>query len=844
MIGFKINGGSLDLPEKTTVQLLRKNEIFAFDEIEVERSVSFEIPATPENNYILKLSNDYHCAGAFMRVKIAAQMIIGVVTRDGYLCLTQYDHKKKAYKAIFLFGQLLGLQRLRDAEKFNEMGLQTDLYIDGNSTIYNAPSATGETWAKVKYYMDTNPNGSVSVKLLTEMMSAQRPDLPAITLPAGTDGLRIIRAKMSGFDYAQKLKSTLNPDGGSQPDTDYPLEPYNLQEYDPTLFDVVTDIFGQYSTWQGGSSKVYYRIQGLKVLTPLSISFPKGMSNKWFLQKRAYTGGASGFYGGHWWEQGAPNAAPIIHGASLSGKTVEFAAGDEFYLVNVDDFRYTSAGGLTINGWMFVQQGATFPYDFTVKIAGESRYYLRDNMPDMTPLELCKIVAALTGTVLRYTETQGVWFDDLQRGWETRDLADVIERTTMERKFGDYAQHNYVRFEDEDNPQPLETVYTINNANLEEEKELQTMPLASGVTRVRNYYPAIDLATDKDTIADTIADSNFLQRVSLLKNAEIQGFCDASTTLKLSALQNILEYVQVNPKTLFFFDGALWAWNEMQWNKERVQMKLAMRGAIGEVAFNWLSAEARAEIISAFGLEDGTRVIDATNEYLNNMAVDNIEKAMTITGFINEDPMMVCSLGLQPQGITMPIRWLVSDGTSWIDTGIKNIDKDYTAKFKYKGPFSVGTRIDNTWQTYRSYRIGSTTPTSARADWPIGNTTQNLSWSEALLYDMEVSKGLLKVNGAIIYSGSVSSAVCPDYTYYVFAMNNFGSMAGCYEGQHFANHELIYKGTSVQNLVPFVSQTRDGMIDLVNMEFHPNQGTGHFTVAYTRNGQPWTPSTP
>ena len=641
MIEFKIEGRSLDLPEKTTVQLLRKNEIFAFDAIEVERSVSFEIPATPENNDILQLSNDYHCAGAFMRVKIAAQMIIGIVTRDGYLCLTQYDHKKKAYKAIFLFGQLLGLQRLRDAQKFNEMGLQTDLYIDGNSTIYNAPSATGETWAKVKYYRDTNPNGSVSVKLLTEMMNAQRPDLPAITLPAGTDGLRIIRAEMSGFDYAQKLKSTLNPDGGSQPDTSYPPEPYNLQEYDPTLFDVVTDIFAQ-----GGSSNVYYRIQGLKVLTPLSISFPNGMSEKWFLQKGGYTGGiSSNFYGGHWWEQGAQNADPIIHGESLSGKTVDFAAGDEFYLVNVDDFRYTSAGGLTINGWMFVQQGRTFPYDFEIKVQGEDRFFLRDNMPDFTPVELCKIVAALTGTVLRYTETQGVWFDDLQSGWETKSLEDVIERTTMERKFGDYAQRNYVRFEDEDNPQPLETVYTIDNANLEEEKELQTMPLASGVTRVRNYYPAIDLATDKDTIAETIADSNYLQRVSLRKNAEIQGFCDASTTLKLSALQNILEYVQVNPKTLFFFDGALWAWNDMQWNDGKLQAQLAQRGSTTPPpppAVSWITDAAQAEIVAQFGQQQGSAAIDAANAYLDEMAeTESREAAQECADYINARPMSV-----------------------------------------------------------------------------------------------------------------------------------------------------------------------------------------------------------
>lgn len=199
--------------------------------------------------------------------------------------------------------------------------------------------------------------------------------------------------------------------------------------------------------------------------------------------------------------------------------------------------------------------------------------------------------------------------------------------------------------------------------------------------------------------------------------------------------------------------------------------------------------------------------------------------------FINEDPMMVMSL-IDGLGV----RYLITDGASWIDTGIKDIDGTYTAKFKYKSSFSVGTRIDNTWQTNRSYRIGNSTPTSTRADWPIGNTTQNLSWSEAPSYEMEVRKGLLKVNGTTIYSGSVSSAVCPDYTYYVFAMNNFGSVSGCYEGQQFAYHELVRNGVSLQNLVPFVSTTRNGMLDIHDLEnpvFYPNAGTGTFTTSET-----------
>ena len=73
----------------------------------------------------------------------------------------------------------------------------------------------------------------------------------------------------------------------------------------------------------------------------------------------------------------------------------------------------------------------------------------------------------------------------------------------------------------------------------------------------------------------------------------------------------------------------------------------------------WLLKDAAIRaIVGAFGQRDGLAVINATDAYLNQLAASDRDKATALAGFINEDPMMVCSLGLQPQGVTMPIRWL------------------------------------------------------------------------------------------------------------------------------------------------------------------------------------------
>ena len=76
---------------------------------------------------------------------------------------------------------------------------------------------------------------------------------------------------------------------------------------------------------------------------------------------------------------------------------------------------------------------------------------------------------------------------------------------------------------------------------------------------------------------------------------------------------------------------------------------------------SWLKAATQQAILGAFG-DDGWAVINATNAYLNGIAASDRDKATALAGFINEDPMMVCSLGLS--GVQW--RWLKSDGTAFI----------------------------------------------------------------------------------------------------------------------------------------------------------------------------------
>ena len=108
----------MDLPADLSLTLKRTNMLFAFDKIECERSASFNIPATPNNDAIFQLSKMPQAYGSGMRVRYSAQMQASGVTKNGYLYVDSYAG---TYKAIFVTGELLGLKAIKDAGKIGEI---------------------------------------------------------------------------------------------------------------------------------------------------------------------------------------------------------------------------------------------------------------------------------------------------------------------------------------------------------------------------------------------------------------------------------------------------------------------------------------------------------------------------------------------------------------------------------------------------------------------------------------------------------------------------------------------------------------------------------------------------
>lgn len=241
-------------------------------------------------------------------------------------------------------------------------------------------------------------------------------------------------------------------------------------------------------------------------------------------------------------------------------------------------------------------------------------------------------------------------------------------------------------------------------------------------------------------------------------------------------------------------------------------------------------------IVAAFGAE-GTEVIAKTNDYLNRIATTDPQRALLLAGFINEDPMLVCSLVE-----TSKTRWLVGDGKAWIllpvtfDTTNCNLlqmeakVKTYsTTGWRVHGKGSVNCRyfgMNN--QTMFAYGNNSDIVTNVSATPYLGKeVTYNLDFV-AKRYKVEYG------GNNIVDVSFTPTSTSGTNNLSLFAWQNNGAL-GEVNKSDIAYATYGFAGEQVANFIPM--QRTDGtcgMLDIISCTFHPNANTqGSFTIALT-----------
>lgn len=564
MMQFNVNGQYLELPADFSIQFQKKNILFSFDNIECERSTSFDIPATPTNDRIFELSRQVQNTGSGMRKRYDAELQGIGVTKRGYLYVSSAD--KSAYNVVFVTGELLGLQAIRNAGKLADFLHLTDTTV---YSVNGSSPAVGESsiWDGVNYKKPTGALIRPSIRL------GQLYDTIFSTLgvthsqiPAEAASIRIIPSEIKGI---KKESVTLTENSRAMvTDGTYPVCLYvsnsllgNVISYSAAR---VARRENNGATTYTGMARVFYAKQNIV------ITFPDDWNDDLFIgrflssynKNEEYLLEIFEFLGDR-----SFNRNKNITGESLRGRTVEIEQGGEFLIISKNDYIYTQGSGGLTEGWSFAG------VDCAVEIEGEemtSGAYVRlqDNLPEITAVDLLKYIAAFSGRMLYYDDANGITFDNLDfETWKNKEIKDILTFENITREFSDYAQRNVVQFADNRG-----IAYTIVNDNLNAEKELQTLPFLQGGGVDDAIY--IDDTIEGDVVG-TNGGGDYLARVELPKNAGLQALCDASTSVTIKARMSLLEYEVITPKTALYYDGVRYVWTEAQWSKGVATFKLS-----------------------------------------------------------------------------------------------------------------------------------------------------------------------------------------------------------------------------------------------------------------------------
>lgn len=223
--------------------------------------------------------------------------------------------------------------------------------------------------------------------------------------------------------------------------------------------------------------------------------------------------------------------------------------------------------------------------------------------------------------------------------------------------------------------------------------------------------------------------------------------------------------------------------------------------------FTWQQA-----IIAAFGAEEGIAVISRTNDYLNQVAATDPTRAQQLAMFINEDPLLVCSLVE-----TSKTRWLVNSAVgNYIVTSFL---PDYGITYG-------ATVIQHSAEATKEYSVfGSRTTHSSSfllqimdSKWRSQCFGGWLTYGTAKLnvaYNVEFNFKGIKVDGTQIVSGDYNPSPAITNSIWLVVNNNANAPHGSYFIGGYADfYRKDENGEITNRLVPF---RRNGQMELLDI---------------------------
>ena len=588
MIYFKIDGVNLDIPKVLELSFQKKNILFSFDDIELNRSQSFTLPRSKTNDAIFQFSFRPDFDGAVTRVTHFATMFYSGGKEEGILsCISANDD---GYECVFIFGELRKLRKIKEAGKISEYFHPTHSLEWGDETAAapaNDDEFYNQLFAMLKYEAGVpesqwqhgiNILPSVRLDRLIDMCCSSLsvgvdipfPDIHPRIILSNTLGVGaevIIGYEKTAAGFNSSINIVLSPaiDGAEVGD-------FTFRCFTAFCIILPIPIF----------LKTTVRTKGIRFNRKMEVIF------------KASTGISTNKY-------------PLLF--VEAGNVVPFEEGDYFTFINrTSEIHYFDEtpymyGGEFGNPGFFGRSGFAYPESGTFgvrqldNISYNMTYYLKDNLPDVTLIDLLKTYAHIYNRLLFYdSEANRFSFFDGNFTNTPISLDDrIIKRTGVKRTIGTFAQKNKVVCDSEDyvlDVNKYNFSYNISNETIEEEKTIINIPFSEGNILSRESFQYVKLldvaytAGDENTAGEwevvaktpTIAiagDQPYMTRIRQLNAAnDINELFEISTTLNIKVQMYLFEFQKIKPKDVFLVGGIRYAYFSATWNKNIADLVL------------------------------------------------------------------------------------------------------------------------------------------------------------------------------------------------------------------------------------------------------------------------------
>jgi len=280
-------------------------------------------------------------------------------------------------------------------------------------------------------------------------------------------------------------------------------------------------------------------------------------------------------------------------------------------------------------------------------------------------------------------------------------------------------------------------------------------------------------------------------------------------------------------------------------------------GGLKPFYVGWLTYAARDAILAAFGQTDGKAVINATNAYLTQLAASDRDKAQALAALLNEDPMMVCSLGLQPELTVlpkMPMRLLNNSNEAYIQLDfVVGYDDEIFIEFLTDAsnhPATICGAGNSTWSDGTS-NITKATDNGYYCMFCGASGEPNKWYGDGIVKGL-VNKSKLQMwlNGEqkINLSATPTSLTTYKFTLFGNARGSNTNIATHYNGSIYRFY-IKRNGEYVYELYPYMRNNQIGFINVINDTMETKTGgtgTLSYKYGYWYNGSwvTWTPPTP